>query len=803
MNDSNNVVLRGRGKDDRPLLCFVGMNPGYEELERGLPFVGPSGKLLSSILASLGVDEKDVYFTNVVKAGTPGNREPTLAEAKEWRAHLVEEFARVQPKVIVALGNFALRETSGRSGITRMIGVPQKLHPRFAQNDSIVVPCYHPAYALRNPSVTDSLKKTIAFAVALSRGEATKIEPQIVWVEKLKNNLAIQSVCDKILCERVLAYDIETNARAFDDPDFTVYLIAIDAGEWTYVFGPSRDSILMGAALLVPTALQSFVGHNAIRFDAEGLSRILPATRPLVHVTQDTMLLDYLLDENVASHALEPVAHRVLGTNAWKSLVTWSWHDTPPEEIPWATAVEYVARDAKVTRLIYDVLKPKVENDPGLKRVYDILRAASSAFTQIEKNGVYVDQAYAKTQLAEETETMARLSERLKIVTGAFTFNPNAVRQVIAAFERFGVVITKRTPTGRPSVDEESLKLLKNTVSGSAAEFIDLLLEYRARSKRVSTYFKAYLEHETLDNNSRIHPGYGLTTTVSGRTSSFRPNFENIPRDPSVRKIIAAPAGKVLLGADYSQLELRVAAGVAQEENMLDAFERGDDLHALFAQKITGREEITKEERTAAKIANFLLLYGGEEYTFQRQALLNYDFVVSDKDARRYRDLFHEQWPGLEKWYRSVSKEILDTGQVRSLTGQIRRLPGIYATDTQTRLEALRSGLNFTVQNPSALIGIVAATLLVQVFAGDKDVQVVGFVHDSVMLEIPRDRTDEIATKVIDVMERGVIRLLEKEGICVPVSLKVDIEVGPSWGEMTHLERNPPKKPYAIALPSG
>jgi uracil-DNA glycosylase family 4 len=799
----SDVVLNGRGNADHPLLCFVGMNPGREEVKQGVPFVGPSGKLLSSILRDLGIDEKEVYFTNAVKEATPSNREPTAAEAKKWRKEFTEEIAKVSPRVLVPLGNFSLKEVSGRSGISRRIGIPQKPHGRFALDNCIVVPCFHPAYALRNPSATNAIKETIAFALRIARGEETKIEPKIIWVEKLKTKRAIRNVCDKISEEKVLVYDIETNARGFDDPAFSVYLIGIDAGEWTYVFGPTRDSILMGATLLVPgSSRQTFAGHNAIRFDSEGLSRILPATRSLVHVSEDTMLLDYLLDENAGSHALEPVAHRILGCAESKSAVTWSWHDTPPEEIPWLTAVEYVARDAKVTRLIYDALRARIDQDPGLLRVYDILRAASSAFTQIERNGVYIDLPYIRQQTTECETRIKNLRGRLIRDTLNPDFNPNAPRQVVKALEVMGLSPTKRTKTGKPSGDEESLKLMKARATDSIqSDFIDALLEYRMYAKRVSTYFKSYLEHETLDENSRIHPGYGLTTTVSGRTSSFRPNFENIPREPSVRKIIAAAPGRTLLGADYSQLELRVASDVSQEENMLAAFARGEDLHKLFAQKITGREEITKEERYAAKVANFLLLYGGEEYTFQKQALLNYDLYVSDGDARRYRAMFHEQWPGLEKWYRRVSTEILDTGQTRSITGQLRRLPGIYASDTMTRLEALRSGLNFTIQNPAAIIGIVAATMLVQAFQQDKEVKVVGFVHDSVMLEIPPERVEEIATKVIDVMERGVVELLRKEGICVGVPLKADIEVGPSWGAMSPLERNPQPQ-LETALPS-
>lgn len=788
------AVTAGRGKTNRPLLAIVGMNPGKEECKQGLPFVGASGQILSEFLRRAGVDEADCYFTNVVKNATPGNREPTITEAKEWREHFIKEIQDVRPKVIVPLGSFAAKEVAQGGKISETQGQPTKPLSRLRLDEGTqVVPSYHPAAALRNPSYGEAIVRALSFAASLGSGRGLEISPKIVWVEKLKDPEAMQNVTNQILQAKVITYDIETNARDVLDPLLCVYLVAIDVGEWTFVFGPQHNAVIMGTSLLVPSsrgkdlvlAPQKYVGHNAIRFDAPVLQRVLPAVSGLEYCTDDTMLLDYLLDENAASHALEAACFRVLGAQPWKDIVTWSWHDTPPENIPWERAVEYCARDARATRLLYDNLMPRLDN--GSKRVYTLLRGAAPALQSVERNGVFIDRDYARSQNQKLTEEIDDTRQKLRVMVKDPSFNPNSSSQVRnVLFKTLGVRPPRITVGGNPSTDEESLKLIMASADDTTRSFAKGLLSFREAVKLKSTYFEPYLT--LLGDDSRIHPGYGLTTTKTGRTSSFRPNFENVPRASFVRKLIAAPPGKVFLSADFSQLELRIAAQVANEKNMLAAFVRGDDLHSLFAQKITGRQNVTKEERYAAKVGNFLLLYGGEEYTFQRQALLNYDLSLTMEQCTMYRNVFYESWPGLPEWHRIVSEEIIKTGQVRSITGQIRRLPQIYAQDRPTKLEALRKGINFTVQNPAAHLGILALTLCVQEFGGDPDTIVVGFVHDAICLETVPDKLNDVATKVVDIMERRVVQSLAwldpENPVNITVPLKADIEVGPSWGEL-------------------
>lgn len=621
-----------------------------------------------------------------------------------------------------------------------------------------------------------------------------EINPRIVWVDKLRTPQAMENVANKISEATVLTYDIETNAREFDHPDFTLYLISIDIDDWNFVFGPSEKSIRMGSVLLGMSS-KTKVGHNSIKFDAFGLEQIEPsACKTLKYESEDTMLMDYLLNENV-KHSLENACGRWIDAPEWKGMVTWDWHDTPAEEIPWETAVEYCAKDTHATRKLYDQLWWQIEADEGLRRVYeDVLKPGMVAFKIIERTGVPVDREYCERAIREYIDPeIEKALASMRAVNP--TFNPNSNPQLgKVLFEQLGATPVEWTSGGKkgtpqPSTGETTLKTLierygETSVIGS---FCKSLLDYREHSKIKSTYLLPFPKQ--CDEQGRLHCEYGLTSTVSGRTNCFAPNYENVPRDPRARKMIAAPEGFTLLQADYSQLELRIGALAANERNMLAAFERNEDLHKKLAQYITEREEITKEERTSAKIAGFGFLYGADEQTFIEYAFKNYGVRFTFDEAKRIRDRFFEMYPDLDAWYQAVAKELKETEQVRSMTGQIRRFPGYNKAPFFIKLEMLRQAVNFKVQNPAAHLGIVGCSMLVTAFNTIRvpATQVVGFVHDAVHIITPTEEVEATALTMKRIMEKQVPEFLQQGGVCISVPLVADIETGPSWGELTKM----------------
>lgn len=746
------------------------MNPGRNEAREGIAFVGDSGKLLDSYLRSAMVPEDGYWITNAVCHRTPHNKEPKAAEVKACReAHFAAELREIAPKVIVTLGSFATKAVTGGIAHGKSIMPVVK---ELELPDTSVVPTYHPAAVLHaTPEYEAPIKAALSFAWALANDTALEIAPKIVWVDRLEPS-ARAGVVDRILAAATATYDLETNAREVDDPDLEIYLCSIDTGDWNFVFGPDPAMVAWGLRLLVQRDGNG-VGHNAIAFDARMMAAI--GEPGMLYRTEDTMLLAWLQDERMKrQYNLEACSHRLLAAKPWKEMVEWSWHDTPREEIPWETAVEYCARDTRATHLIYERLAPEVLNDEGLARVYGFMKHAQLAFPAIERNGVFV----RMDKIAEARARLAQQVGEAKFVLG--DLNPNSPKQVKEFLADHGIRVqsTDIINLKHVALDHPELK-----------DWTQSVILARNGRKMVSTYLDAY--EGDRDRYGRVHPSYSLINTTTIRTACFNPNYENIPRKPFMRSIVGVPEGKTMLQADYSMMELRIAAQVSGESNMIAALQRGDDLHYLFAEKLTGkpRSEITKEERTTAKIANFSLLYGAEAFTFRENTFKDFDVLFSKAESVAIRDAFYQMWPELDAWHGRCADEIKSIGQIRSIVGTIRHLPGIFAEKMSLRLEALRQGINFTVQSPAALMGIIACGMLVFALPslfGD-DTFVVGFVHDAIHIETPNDMVAEVAEYVKRTMEVDVPLVLAKTGVSITVPIIADVEAGTSWGDLTKL----------------
>lgn len=747
---------------------MVGNYPDRLDLKSGYAFTGDAGKLLEAYLQSAMVPDDGYWLTNAIchKVTLAKGKEPTTAEMKECREH---RFFGNDPKVIVTLGSFATKAITG--GIAHGATTRRPL-AELGLDNTTVVPTFHPASVLAaTPEYEAPIKAAISFAWALASGTALEISPKIVWVDQLSAG-ARAGVVDRILQAETITFDLETNAREVDDPELEIYLCSIDTGEWNFVFGPDQSNVQWASALLKEHPGVT-VGHNAVGFDA----RILAAkgNLDLLYRTEDTMLLAWLQDERLQRmYNLEACAHRLVGAREWKNMVTWDWRDTPRDDIPWETAVEYCAKDTHVTRLIWDRLAPEVLSDEGLSRVYGFMKHAALAFPAVERNGVFVRMdniAAARVRLDEQIE-------KAQAVLGDLNANsPLQVKKFLAA-QNIHVESTDILHLKHVALDHPEL-----------AEWTRAVTSRRNGGKMKSTYLDAYTE--ARDKYGRAHPSYSLINTTTLRTACFNPNYENIPRKPFMRSIVGVPEGKTMLQADFSMMELRIAAQVSGEANMLAMLARGEDLHYAFAERLTGkpRNEITKEERTTAKIANFSLLYGAEASTFRENTFKDYDVLFTKAEAVAIRDAFYAMYPDLDAWHGRCAEEIKQSGQIRSIVGTLRHLPGIYSAKLPLRLEALRQGINFTVQSPAALMGIIACGLLtfaLPAMFGD-DTFVVGFVHDAVHIETPNDLALEVAEFVKHTMEVDVPLALSRTGVDITVPIIADVEAGTAWGDLEKL----------------
>jgi DNA polymerase-1 len=320
-------------------------------------------------------------------------------------------------------------------------------------------------------------------------------------------------------------------------------------------------------------------------------------------------------------------------------------------------------------------------------------------------------------------------------------------------------------------VDEEAITRLLHlpSLDDQKKKFLEALMERRGVKKLLSTYVEGM--QEKLDHG-RLHTTFRITGTVTGRLSSASPNLQNIPRGPQVRNLFAASPGKVLLEADYSQIELRMGAFLTRDERMLKLLRDGVDLHTATGEAIYGRK-VTKEERYLAKTVNFGIFYG----MGPRRLVEETGMALST--ARSFIRSWYDLYPGVAAWQKEVEKELISKGEIEGLFGRKRHLE--VAVDKDEYLEQVRMACNFPVQNAAAELTLMALGLL----SSGLQLPLVLTVHDSILCEVPQDKTQEWSGHIRRTMTNAndLIRAFGFK-LKLDVPILVEIKSGKYWGSM-------------------
>lgn len=307
------------------------------------------------------------------------------------------------------------------------------------------------------------------------------------------------------------------------------------------------------------------------------------------------------------------------------------------------------------------------------------------------------------------------------------------------------------------------------------------MLKWRKWKKYMTTYFLPWRDFR--DGQDRIHPTYKLFGTVTGRLSCADPNLQQVPRDPFIRGILGARPGWTLVVADYSQVELRIAAMMANETTMLGQFARGEDIHMLRAMRMTEKvaADVTKEERKAAKPVSFGFLYGMGAPKFVDYARDSYDVHFTPEEAEAVRRGFFNDYPKLLAWHERQRRLARKYRQVQSPIGRIRHLPDILSQDRAVQGEAERQAINSPVQSFASDLMLLALIELHKMMPPQEAV-IVGTVHDSILCEVRDDLVPQWTARIKSTMEDMTI-VKRKFGTEVTVPIVADIEVGSHWGE--------------------
>lgn len=487
--------------------------------------------------------------------------------------------------------------------------------------------------------------------------------------------------------------------------------------------------------------------HNAA-FDAAFLSRLgfVPG------VVHDTLLMARALAAGGPDFhhcTLRDCARRELSLDLDKShqREDWSGALTP-------AMLAYAARDALTHRRLYAALLPKVQQ-AGLADVVRIEERALPAFVWLRLAGAPFDRR-AWRALADEARGEAEgLSRRLDEAAPARpgylsdegAWDWDSPQQAQEAFKLLGHDLG--------STDDDTLAGIDHPLAG-------LLRQYRAATKRVGTYGADWLQHVASDG--RIYASWNQLGSVAGRTSCSDPNLQQVPRDKRYRRCFAAPPGRVLVKADYSQLQLRIAAKVANEGRMLAAYRAGEDLHTLTARQITGKRDVTRDDRQLAKAVNFGLLFGLGAKGLRGYARSNYGLDLTEAQAAQYRRAFFAAYPGLERWHKRAGNS--RASECRTLGGRRRLLDG--KTPYTHRL-------NTPVQGAEADGAKLAMALLWERRAECPGAFPVLFCHDEIVVECDAGQADAVKDWLRRAMLDGMAPLID------PVPVGVDVKSGRTW----------------------
>jgi len=515
------------------------------------------------------------------------------------------------------------------------------------------------------------------------------------------------------------------------------------------------------------------VGHN-LKYDAKVLRR---AGLPLAGLFFDTMLAEWLINPDSPNLGLKNLAWARLGVQMTEitTLIGSGKEQKSMDAIPLAQVTPYAGADADMSLRLMPLLQAELEAHAQERLLHELEVPLIEVLMDMEMTGVHLDLAWLEALSAELADRLARLEADIYELAGE-PFNINSTQQLsVILFERLGLSArgVKKLQSGHYSTRAEVLESLRGS-----HPIVERILEHRELSKLKSTYVDA-LPALVHPETGRVHTSYNQVGTVTGRLSSANPNLQNIPirteEGRRVRRAFVAPAGWVLISADYSQVELRVMAHVSEDPGLIEAFMRGEDVHARTAAAVFGvpLSEVTYDMRRIAKAVNFGLIYGQTAYGLSGQ------IGVSVSKAEEFITRYFAQFPRVRAYMEQVQREAAQRGYVETLLKRRRYFPELAPgspASVNQRQAAQRMAINTPIQGTAADI-IKLAMLRLHAAFREQGLQarMILQVHDELVVEAPAGEVPQAVALMRTCME-GAFELR--------VPLKVDVETGVDWEEM-------------------
>ncbi len=582
----------------------------------------------------------------------------------------------------------------------------------------------------------------------------------------------------KLTHTKLFAFDTETTSLNYMDAKIVGVSFSYEPGKAAYVpcahdytNAPSqlsREEVLSLLKPLLENPDIKKIGQN-IKYDIEVLAN---ESIHMQGIAFDTMLESYILDSSSNNHDMDSLALKYLGwrTISYEDVAGKGAKQIPFNQVTIDKAAPYASEDADVTLQLHHHMWPKLEKDPGLLHIFSVIEIPLiPVLARIERNGVLIDANMLEKQTVELENRLNELEQEAYTLAGE-KFNlgsPKQLQEIL--FQKLGIPVLQKTPTGQASTAEAVLQEL-------ALDYPlpKIIIEYRGLSKLISTYTKK-LPEQINPLTGRVHTSYNQTGAATGRLSSSDPNLQNIPvrtkEGRRIRQAFIARKGYKIISADYSQIELRIMAHISEDANLLKAFANNLDVHQATAAEVLGIpiEQVSHDQRRSAKAINFGLIYGMSAFGLAKQ------LGLSRHEAQDYIDKYFARYPGVHSYMENTRTSAHQKGYVETLWGRRLYLPDINSSQIPRQKAAERAAINAPLQGSAADI-IKLAMIHTDQWLQRKeiDAKMIMQVHDELVFEVAEKDVPAAIEKIREYMMHAVT---------IKVPLLVSIGSGNNWDE--------------------
>lgn len=499
-----------------------------------------------------------------------------------------------------------------------------------------------------------------------------------------------------------------------------------------------------------------------VMFDVKEAIVKLNGRIDIKNISDDTAIAAYLVDPAKNEYTIEKLASEYFGTVIEKPEVKQlSLLDDVETD-----RSEYLAKCAVALGVLNERIGDKIKENGQEKLYQEVELPLVTVLAHLEINGFLVDDHQLKEFADKLGEKIDALTNEIYMLAGE-EFNINSPKQLgVILFEKLELKPVKKTKTGY-ATNADVLEKLRDK-----HPIVNFIMEYRQLAKLKSTYCDG-LRAVVNPNTHRIHSVFTQTVTVTGRLSSTEPNLQNIPTRTElgreIRKMFVAKEGYVLVDADYSQIELRVLAHIANDETMINAFRNNEDIHAVTASQVLGipLEDVTKEQRSSAKAVNFGIVYGIGEFSLAQ------DLHISVKEAKAYIESYLEKYHGVRNYMESIKEQAKKDGYVKTMLNRIRYIPELKSPNYNIRQFGERVALNTPIQGTAAdIIKLAMVRVDNRLINEGLKSKLILQVHDELIVEAHKDEVDKVKQILSEEMQNAME---------LNVPLKVDMSTGHSW----------------------